>query len=193
MCKANLTRRTTASKRARKGELDANSQAFLDATLPHLDAVHRVARLFSRDSFSADDLVQETYLRAFTGFANHVGPNTRAWLVTICLNLARSEGRRRSRRVTEVPMTTDDYVAEGTDVHSQVQARLDANAVVDALRQLPDEQRLAIVLMDIAGNTAAEVAEMLACPRGTILARVHRGRRRLAALLSEQGIDYGVF
>ena len=174
--------------------MEVNSKAFLDATLPHVDAVYRVARHVSRDSFSADDLVQETFLRAFAGFANHVGPNTRAWLVTICLNLARSEGRRRSRRLIEEPMTSpDQYAAEGTDVYDDVQAKLDAVAITRALKQLPDEQRLAIVLMDIAGNTAAEVAEMLACPRGTVLARVHRGRRRLASLLSEQGIDHDVF
>jgi len=177
-----------------EGQVEAKRQAFLDATLPHLDAVYRVARHVSRDRFSAEDLVQETFLRAFAGFAGHVGPNTRSWLVTICLNLGRSEGRRRSRRVIEEPMSShEDYAADRGDVFEEVQANFGTGALRGALKQLPEEQRLAIVLMDIAGNTAAEVAEMLCCPRGTVLARVHRGRRRLASLLAEQGIDHDVF
>jgi RNA polymerase sigma-70 factor (ECF subfamily) len=69
-----------------------------------------------------------------------------------------------------------------------VQARLDKEAVVRALGSLAEEQRIAIVLMDLAGHTAAEVADMLRVPRGTVLARVHRGRRRLARVLATEGI-----
>jgi RNA polymerase sigma-70 factor (ECF subfamily) len=116
-------------------------------------------------------------------------------LVTICINLARSEGRRRSRRVRESPASSTDLgdlEPIGPDVYHQVQARLDKEAVVRALEGLAQEQRLAIVLMDLAGHTAAEVAEMLGVPRGTVLARVHRGRRRLARVLAAEGIGRDV-
>jgi RNA polymerase sigma-70 factor (ECF subfamily) len=170
---------------------DFREKEFLEATLPHLDTLYRVARHIGADRWNAEDLVQETYLRAFAAFDTHVGPSTRAWLVTICVNLARSEGRRRSRRVAESPAAAtdlEDLEPIGPDVYHQVQARLDKEAVVRALEGLTGEQRRAIVLMDLAGHTAAEVAEMLGVPRGTVLARVHRGRRRLARVLAAEGI-----
>jgi RNA polymerase sigma-70 factor (ECF subfamily) len=166
-------------------------QEFLEATLPHLDTVYRVARHLGVDRWNAEDLVQETYLRAFAGFSGHVGPSTRAWLVTICYNLARSEGRRRARRVVEHLATVEDPDSAGpgdSDVNREVLARLDREVVVHALSTLSEEQRLAIVLMDLAGHSASEVAQMLGVPRGTVLARVHRGHRRLARLLAAQGI-----
>ena len=93
------------ANRIEASQMDDNGRAFLEAALPHIDAVYRVARHTSRDHHHAEDLVQETYLRAFAAFASHRGPSTKAWLVTICLNLARSEGRRRARRVVEVLAT----------------------------------------------------------------------------------------
>jgi RNA polymerase sigma-70 factor (ECF subfamily) len=70
-------------------------------------------------------------------------------------------------------------------------AGLDAQAVARCLALLPEPQRVCIVLMDVAGYTAREAAEALGCPRGTVLARVHRGRRRLAQLLTEAGVARG--
>ena len=170
--------------------MEENHRAFLEATIPHLDAVYRVARYAGIGSWQPEDLVQETYLRAFAGFAGHTGASTRAWLITICLNVARSEGRRRSRRVVEQAIGEhEEFRAPSADVFSEVQAGLDSDAVHSALQRLPADQRLAIVLMDLNGYTAAEVAEMLGCPRGTILARVHRGHRRLARILIESGVD----
>jgi RNA polymerase sigma-70 factor (ECF subfamily) len=172
-------------------------RAFLDATLPHVDAVYQVARHAAISGQDPEDLVQETYLRAFAAFGSHRGENTRAWLAAICLNAARSEGRRRRRRPAEVlaqelldalPMTRAD---EARDVADVVIAGLDARAITRCLAQLPEPQRLCIVLMDVAGYTAREAAEALGCPRGTVLARVHRGRRKLAQLLADAGVSHG--
>jgi RNA polymerase sigma-70 factor (ECF subfamily) len=80
---------------------------------------------------------------------------------------------------------------EARDVADVVIAGLDARAVTRCLAQLPEPQRLCIVLMDVAGYTAREAAEALGCPRGTVLARVHRGRRKLAQLLADAGVSYG--
>ncbi len=171
----------------REEGMDETGQEFLDATLPHLDVLYRVARHAGHDHHRAEDLVQETYLRAYGAFASHRGPSTRAWLVAICLNLARSDGRRRARRVAESPFPeVDVYPAGDRDVDEEVLAGLDADRIGRALTRLPEEQRVAIVLMDLAGLTAAEVAAQLRCPRNTVLSRVHRGRRRLAALLSRE-------
>src|SRR5665213_2874156 len=72
-------------------------RSFLDATLPHLDLLYRIARNAGHDHHLAEDVVQETYLRAYAAFDQRRGDNTRAWMVSICLNLIRSEGRRRRR------------------------------------------------------------------------------------------------
>jgi RNA polymerase sigma-70 factor (ECF subfamily) len=160
-------------------------QAFLDATLPHLDTVYRIARHLADDSWDADDLVQETYLRAFAKFGQHRGENTRAWLAVICLNTARSEARRRRRRPGEL-LAADPgpETIASDDVAAQALASLDRRDIAHALSQLPEEQRICILLMDVAGYTASEVASIRGCGRGTVLSRVHRGRRRLAGLLA---------
>ncbi|MCL2394008.1 MAG: RNA polymerase sigma factor [Acidimicrobiaceae bacterium] len=172
---------------------DGSAKAFLEATLPHLDIIYRVAFHTAHDHHRAEDLVQETYLRAYAAFAGHHGTSTRAWLVTICLNLARSESRRRSRRVVEAPLPDDDIApAANPPVTDLVIAGLERERVTRALAQLPEEQRLAIVLMDLAGQTAAEVAGQLGCSRNTVLSRVHRGHRRLAGILAREDVDHGL-
>lgn len=169
-------------------------RSFLESTLPHLDAIYRLARRSSRDRESAEDLVQETYLRAFTHYEEASVENPKAWLTTICLNLARSDARRRARRPEEVPVERGEREpASGQDVFDQVHAALTRDEIGAALDALPPEQKLAIVLMDLVGHSASEVAAILNCPRGTVLARVHRGRRRLAALLVERGLGHDVF
>jgi RNA polymerase sigma-70 factor, ECF subfamily len=160
---------------------------FLDTTLPHLDVVHNVARRVARDQYHADDLVQETFLRAFSAFDSHDRERTRSWLVAILLNTARSDGRRSRVRAGEllVAEPPDDHGRD--DVAEAAVAAADRDAIVAALATIPEEQRLAVVLMDIAGLTAQEVADALGCPRGTVLARAHRGRRKLAGQLERDG------
>jgi RNA polymerase sigma-70 factor, ECF subfamily len=180
--------------------VSGDHRAFLDATLPYLDVVYQVARHATGDGQDPEDLVQETYLRAYAAFGSYRGENTRAWLAAICLNVARSEARRRRRRPWEVParslldalpVTRADGGEGAPDVADVVIAGLDARAVSRCLALLPEPQRVCIVLMDVAGYTARETADVLGCPRGTVLARVHRGRRRLAGLLAEAGVNHG--
>src|SRR5216684_41617 len=128
------------------------ARPFLDETLPHLDLLYRVARNSGQDHHRAEDVVQETYLRAYAAFAQRRGNNTRAWMVSICLNLMRSEGRRRLRRVTEAPLfEAAEIEAVGAGVPEEALARLDREVISEALTHLPRDQRLAIVLMDLAG------------------------------------------
>jgi RNA polymerase sigma-70 factor (ECF subfamily) len=160
---------------------------FVEATLPYLDVVYGVACGIARDRDSAEDLVQETYLRAFAAFDTHDRTRTRAWLVAILLNAARSEGRRRSRR-GEVLVADLPEARGGDDIGDAAIAADERARIVRALAAIPEEQRLAVVLMDVAGLTAQEVADALGCPRGTVLARAHRGRRKLGAQLERNGM-----
>jgi RNA polymerase sigma-70 factor (ECF subfamily) len=180
--------------------MGADHRVFLEATLPHLDVVWQVARRASTGGQDPEDLVQETYLRAYAGFGSFRGGNTRAWLAAICLNVARSQARRRLRRPREVPglalldalpWDRGDGGGFAADVADVVMADLDAEEVSRCLALLAEPQRVSIVLMDVAGYSAQEAAEALGCPRGTVLARVHRGRRRLAQLLAEAGVSHG--
>jgi RNA polymerase sigma-70 factor (ECF subfamily) len=145
--------------------------------------VYRIARHAALDTWAADDLVQETYLRAIVHFEQHRGENTRAWLAAICLNVARSDARGRRRRPTEVPESeAGELPGEPDEVPEQALAALDRAMIEAGLARPPEEQRWCILL----------IAQILGCPRGTVLARVHRGRRRLARLLTGCRAEDGV-
>ena len=167
-------------------------EPFLEATLPHLGAVWSIARRMASDAAGAEDLVQETYARAWRGFAGQGVGEVRAWLVAICLNVCRSELRRAMRlpRVAADLDAAGDRAA-GCDVAGAAIAALERDAVVRALADLPEHHRRAVVLVDVGGLTAREAAEVERVPRGTILARVHRGRRQLAALVEREGLHRG--
>lgn len=173
-------------------EQQRTQHAFLDATLPYLDVVYRIALGRAPDRWAAEDLVQETYLRAYAKFEQRRGSNTRAWLAAICLNLARSQARRRgSRPAEQLRWDVPEECGGPDEVAEQVIASMDRSEIRRALKLLPEPQRLCVLLVDVAGFTAKETAGILGCPRGTVLARVHRGRRRLAGLLTGTGVDRG--
>jgi RNA polymerase sigma-70 factor (ECF subfamily) len=158
---------------------------FLEAALPHLDAVTQLARHLTGQRCDAEDLVQETYLRAYAHFGEYRGGSMRAWLAAICLNTARSEGRRLARRPRELLDADPERPAQSGDpVADAALGNLAWTAIRAGLARLPEPQRLCIVLMDVAGYTASETATLLGCPRSTVLARVHRGRVRLARILT---------
>jgi len=159
---------------------------FLNETLPCLDLVYNLARLMVRDPHVVEDLVQETYTRAFEAWTSHRKPrNVEAWISTICLNLARSWLRKASTR-RELP--TDEIAEDrsSSNVESEAFQRLRSNLLHAAMRELPEEQRVAITLMDLNGFTAKETARITGSPRNTVLSRVHRGRKRLASLLEKK-------
>jgi RNA polymerase sigma-70 factor (ECF subfamily) len=163
----------------------ADDDEFLRATLPALDLVHSLARRFVPQRADAEDLVQETYLRAWQAWTSGRLPRrVEPWLATICLNVGRDWVRRsRSRREESVPEGWE--AADGVDVELEAIDRVRRAQLERALWALPAEQRIAISLMDVGGFTAAEVAGMTGSPRGTVLARVHRGRKALARLVQQ--------
>ncbi|MGH2545608.1 MAG: RNA polymerase sigma factor [Actinomycetota bacterium] len=157
-------------------------EEFLAATLPALDLVYNLARRIARGEDDVEDLVQETYLRAFEAWVSRRRPRkVEPWMATICLNAGRSRLRRAWNR--EIPTDLEPLQPDPASVEDEVMREIRRSVVHDALSRLPPEQRVAIALMDLTGLTAAEVARITGSPRGTVLARVHRGRKRLAAML----------
>jgi RNA polymerase sigma-70 factor (ECF subfamily) len=157
-------------------------EEFLAATLPSLDLVYNLARrLVTADE--VEDLVQETYMKAFDAWSSDRKPRkVEPWMATICLNAGRSWLRRASRH-REIPYVSLPEEASAQDVESSALGAVEARAVHEALWCLPEEQRIAIAFMDLAGFTAAETGRITGSPRGTVLARVHRGRKKLAHML----------
>lgn len=172
-------RATTDSRHAR--------QEFLDATSAHADALYLLARRLTRDPWEAEDVVQEAYLHAYAAWLKGRPDQVRPWLVTICLNTARSRyraARWRHEVVSDdlrgIPPQADE------DPATEALRRVTAAQVHSALAGLPEQQRVAIALMDLCGLTADQVARATGSPRGTVLSRVHRGRKALALVLAPQ-------
>jgi RNA polymerase sigma-70 factor, ECF subfamily len=165
------------------------AEDFLRTTLPASDLVFNLARRLVPDRADAEDLVQETYLRAWQAWTAGRPPRrVEPWLATICLNLARDRARRAA---TRLEVTAEDLTEhpDPTDVAAEAIHRVQRTQVERALWALPEPQRLAVTLMDLGGFTAAEAAKLLGRPRGTVLAWVHRGRKALARAVREQQGD----
>jgi RNA polymerase sigma-70 factor, ECF subfamily len=163
-------------------------EEFLQETLPCLDLVYNLARRLVKDPYLAEDVVQETYMRAFDAWTSGRKPRSvEPWLATICLNVGRSLWRR-SYRHRETPVASVMEPADDSDVEEAAIESERKRVVHELLWCLSEDQRIAITLMDLCGLTASEVSHVTGAPRGTILARVHRGRKRLAVLLDKKRI-----
>jgi RNA polymerase sigma-70 factor (ECF subfamily) len=163
-------------------------EAFLRATMGAMELVYHLARRSVDRPEDAEDLVQETYLAAYRAWRDDRRPRrVEPWIATICLNLARSRARARARRPIEVSIENHDFRAPTVlDPEGAAEAALDRRSLYGAMERLAAEQRVAITLVDLAGFTTAEAARAMGIPRGTVLSRVHRGRRALAALLWDE-------
>jgi RNA polymerase sigma-70 factor, ECF subfamily len=160
-------------------------EEFLQATLRHADLLHTLALRLAPYPGDAADIVQETYLRAFAAWQRRRPDDVGAWLATICLNAGRDERRRHARRSAAVSAGPVPDLPDSADTAEAALGRVDADRIRAALWTLPDSQRVAITLMDLCGFTAAQAGAITGAPRGTVLARVHRGRKALALLLAD--------
>jgi RNA polymerase sigma-70 factor, ECF subfamily len=163
-------------------------ERFLRATMGAIDLVYNLARRFAERPEDAEDLVQETYLAAYRAWSEGRRPRrVEPWIATICLNVGRARHRTRQRRPIEVSIEDRDFRAPAiADPERAAEAAVDRDALREAMTRLPEEQRVAITLVDLVGLTTAEAARAMGTPRGTVLSRVHRGRRALAALLWDE-------
>lgn len=169
---------------------------FEEEALGLADQVYRVARRLVGSREEAEDLVQETYARAFRSWQSFTpGTNMRAWLLRILTNLNLDRGRRVQRTPDMQPLEETDYYlanklasAGGEEVleQEQVVERLSQDTVVDALSDIPPQFREVVVLVDIGDFTYADAAQILDIPIGTVMSRLHRGRRALKQKMAEE-------
>ncbi len=153
---------------------------FESEALPHFKALYGTAHRMTRNPHDAEDLVQETLLRAYRAFDTYTeGTNVRAWLFTI-LHRVRTDGfRRAGRKPREVEMNDDGPPVRGAQ--EAVAAELDVSRALDAL---PEVFRTAVTLRDIQDFSYDEIAKILSVPVGTVMSRIHRGRTLLRQALA---------
>lgn len=151
-----------------------------------MDMVYALARR-AVPGDDAQDLVQDTFLAAYRAWVDDRRPDrVEPWLATICLNLARSRYRSRRRRPSELPFDEGlEGLGSQEDPAERALAALDADVVHRAMWNLPQEQRIAIALVDLADMSVLDAAAAMGSPKGTVLSRLHRGRRALATMLAE--------
>lgn len=151
-----------------------------DELVGHLPALRAFAMSLTRDSSSADDLVQDTIVKAWTNMDKfQPGTNLRAWLFTILRNTFYSAHRKSRREVSDV----DGILAQRQATKPEHDGRLALNDFRAAFEKLPDEQREALILVGASGFSYDEAAAMTGVAVGTVKSRANRGRRRLAELL----------
>jgi RNA polymerase sigma-70 factor, ECF subfamily len=182
-----------------RSELD---ERFEREAIPLLREMYAAAVRLTRNPTDAEDLLQETYLRAYRGFGGfEEGTNLRAWLYRILTNAFINTYRKRQR---EPQMVSDDELeewylyeklgGEGAEASAEAQVleSLPDEDVQNALADLPEQFRLAVLLADVEGFSYKEIAEILDIPIGTVMSRLHRGRRalekRLWDVVRERGL-----
>src|SRR6266540_3018329 len=188
---------TTRDDEARRLATDARNRVrFEEEALELADQVFRVARHLVGSREEAEDLMQETYARAFRSWRQYTpGTNLRAWLLRILTNLNIDRGRRQQRapQTTSIDEKGDYYLydrmeeAEGKPLDEErVIEKLSQGSIVDALAEVPHDFRDVLVLVDIGDFSYADTAQILDIPIGTVMSRLHRARRILKGELAEE-------
>jgi len=178
------------------------SARFEREAMPLLDQMYSAALRTARNPTDAEDLVQETYAKAFAAFHQYrPGTNLKAWMYRILTNTYINTYRKKQRQPKESDSSdVEDYQLARAEQHTSRGLR---SAEVEALDHLPDSDvtralasigedfRLAVYLADVEGFAYKEIAEIMDTPIGTVMSRLHRGRRQLRDLLTDYAVDRG--
>lgn len=171
---------------------------FEEDALALADQVYRVARHLANSREDAEELVQETYVRAFRSWASfQPGTNLRAWLLRILTNLNIDRGRRQQRAPQMTPLEANDYYlydrlsedGDGVSDEDRVVEKLSQDDIVTALAEVPHNFRDVVVLVDIGDFSYQDAAQILDVPIGTVMSRLHRGRRILKRELADSVLE----
>jgi RNA polymerase sigma-70 factor (ECF subfamily) len=183
----------------------ADQATFAEQAMEHMPSLYTAALRMTRNPADAEDLVQETYLKAYRGFEGfREGTNLKAWLYKILTNTFINTYRARKRRPDEsdIEDVEDLYlyhrlggleaVAAGRSAEDQVLEHVTETEVKEALEALPEQFRIAVLLGDVEGFSYKEIAEILDIPIGTVMSRLHRGRKALQKRLYDFGHARGL-
>jgi RNA polymerase sigma-70 factor (ECF subfamily) len=191
-----------ASSRIAPSDDPALKERFERDALPLLGQLYPAALRLTRNPSDAEDLVQETYLRAYRGFSGfREGTNLRAWMYRILTNTFINAYRKRQRQpVTVADDDIEDWylyqklgeLGVETSAETTVLDRIPDEDVQRALEAIPEGFRLAVLLADVEGFSYKEIAEILDIPMGTVMSRLHRGRRALEKALWEKVRERGL-
>lgn len=189
-----------------QGSTDPKREAFEREAMVHMDAVYRFALRLAGDPDQANDLVQETFLRAWKAWDQYTaGTRAKSWLFTICRNVFLRQVERGNRhKATVEEQAPRESTATGGSIINPIwsaTAQKDPegeffDSIVDedvlrAIDELPEEYRTAVVMSDVEGLPYAEIAEAMGVPVGTVKSRLFRGRRQLQMALYEFAVEMG--
>ena len=183
----------------------ADQATFADQAMPLMSSLYGGALRMTRNPADADDLVQETYLRAYRGFGGFTeGTNLKAWMYRILTNTYINAYRAKQRRPeeSELDEVEDLYLYKrlggleaaslGRSAEDELMDTFSEAEVKAAVEALPETFRMAVLLADVEGFSYKEIAEILAIPIGTVMSRLHRGRKALQKGLFDYAVTHGL-